>query len=231
METLCPVAEPFDAVTFSYVFPLLRIIILREGRIGTLKERVITDLTMSAADILLAHCGLAYSEIIQRPEIVRCLLQLSERYPRLRGASREGLSTVAFAISAEEEEDDDGQLKSRTLRDGAKLARERDIEMVVQELLEGLLSPEEAVRESVLNALSHLPVPNELSDSFDARVWMARFDDAEGIRQQADTLWHEWNGDESIDPIGMEKIVALAGKVIVLVGWLASSVCVCVCVC
>lgn len=211
MQKLYTGSEPLNTVVFSYMFPLLQAIILREGRVGTLKERAVTDLCMSASDILLAHCALASSEIVPRREMVRCLLQLLEQYPRLRGAGREGLSTVAFAISAGEG-DDDEEAESYTSNGNSKNARESDLEGVIQELLEGLLSPEEAVRESALIALSHLPVPANLADIFDARVWMASYDEAEEIKQQADTLWREWNGTESIDLEGIAKILALAGE-------------------
>ncbi|KAI8587499.1 armadillo-type protein [Geranomyces variabilis] len=201
--------QPLEPAAFSYVFPLLRAIVLREGRIGALKERDATDLAMAASDVLLAHCGLASSSVVPRCGMVRALIEMLECYPRVRGAGREGLLTVAFAISAEADDDDEDE------EDGERDAREGDADSgesvsdVVKELLDGLLSPEESVRESCLMALSHLTIPSEMSETFDTRVWVARFDEHAAIQEQAQALWTEWNGEDARNIDRIDDVISL----------------------
>ncbi|KAI8916484.1 armadillo-type protein [Powellomyces hirtus] len=199
--------DPLEPSAFSYVFPLLRAIVLREGRVGSLKDRDAADLTMVASDILLAHCGLASSPVVPRCGMVQSLLEMLEAYPRLRGAGREGLLTLAFAISTAEDEDDEDETDTEKGRSTADVGE--GVSDVVKELLDGLLSPEEAVRESCLMALSHLTVPSEVSEIFDTRVWTARFDEHEAIKEQAKTLWHDWNGDDSLDIERIDSVISL----------------------
>ncbi|TPX65734.1 hypothetical protein SpCBS45565_g04973 [Spizellomyces sp. 'palustris'] len=206
LKELYSVSDLFEPPTFAYLFPLLRAIVLRQGRIGTLNERAVTDLVMTASDVLLAHCGLASISVVPRREMLRCLLEMLGRYPRLRGAGREGLLILAFAVGAGDHDEDADENGETTNGDSAQT----DVEAVVRELLDGLLSSEEAVRESCLMALSHLPVPSGISDLFDVRVWVAKFDEIEEIRKHADALWDEWNGDSTIEFEGVARLVELA---------------------
>ncbi|KAJ3022842.1 translational activator of GCN4 [Thoreauomyces humboldtii] len=196
-------ARPLESAAFSYVFPLLKAIVLREGRIGSLKDREATELAMAASDILLAHCGLASSVAVPRCGMVRCLVELLECYPRVRGAGREGLLTLAFSISTGNDDDED---IARSTADVGE-----DVSDVVKELLDGLLSPEEAVRESCLMALSHLTIPDEVSLVFDTRVWVARFDEQDTIKEHAEALWTETNGDSSLELEQLDNVVQLVG--------------------
>ncbi|KAI8816085.1 armadillo-type protein [Fimicolochytrium jonesii] len=195
--------QPLDPGAFSYVFPLLRAIVLREGRIDQLKDREATDLAMSASDILLAQSSLAESPYVPRSGMVQCLLELLHSYPRVRGAGREGLLTLAFAISAGAPDDDEAD------GDGEQETGGEGVPEVVDELLKGLLSPEEAVREACVMALTHLTVPEEVSDVFDARIWLSRFDSVEAIKEQADALWSEWNGDATLSVEAIDSIIQL----------------------
>ncbi|KAI9103109.1 armadillo-type protein [Phlyctochytrium arcticum] len=196
-------AHSLSAAAFAYVFPLIRAIVLREGRVHTLKDRLITDLSIEVADILLAHCGLGSSPLVPRKMMLKCLLELLERYPRLRVAGREGLLMLAFSVAAGHDEDDDFE------RDSDELKNEKDTQDVVQELLNGLSSPEEAVREGCLAALTHLQIPPACARDFDARVWIARSDPVEKIRDQADALWELCNGEKSITESEVENITRL----------------------
>ncbi|KAJ3153392.1 translational activator of GCN4 [Geranomyces michiganensis] len=200
--------QPLEPAVFSYVFPLLRAIVLREGRIGALKDRDAADLAMAASDILLAHCGLASSSVVPRCGMVRALIELLECYPRVRGAGREGLLTVAFAISAEADDDDEEDDEGEDARENYTESGE-SVSDVVKELLDGLLSPEEAVRESCLMALSHLTIPSEMSDTFDTKVWVSRFDEHAAIQEQAQALWTEWNGDDARNIDRIEDVITL----------------------
>ncbi|KAJ3031271.1 translational activator of GCN4 [Rhizophlyctis rosea] len=181
-------SDPFPAPTFTYIFPLLRFIILREGRIATLKEKVITELIMSASDVLLAHCGIGGSRVLARDEVVRCLVEMVERYPRLRGAGRD--------------EDLEGGYEE-------EVKKESDLPLVINELLTGLLSSESAVRESCLLALGHLTIPQEVESQFASRLWIARFDPDESVRNEAAKLWEEWNGDDVLEKSGVAAVLEL----------------------
>ncbi|KAJ3294416.1 translational activator of GCN4 [Borealophlyctis nickersoniae] len=192
LQELYTSSKTFPPPAFAYMFPLLRFIILREGRISILKERAVTELVMVASDILLAHCGTASSPLVPRREMVRCLLEMLERYPRLRIPAREGLLVLSIAVGNAEVEENDENPNQRIS------AGVPDMEAVVGELLDGLLSSESAVRESCLLALSHLIVAESTEVAFDTRVWVARFDPVDSVRTEAERLWEEWNGDEEI---------------------------------
>ncbi|KAI9203244.1 armadillo-type protein [Polychytrium aggregatum] len=190
-----------DPASFTFVFPLIRTVALREGKIQSLKERAITDLSMSVADLLFAHAALGSSVAIPRQFFAKSTISLMANYPKLHKASREALLAFCTSIEAsgddiDEADDEDGSLAEidRTVEGKDALFR-ADLEGVTRELLDGLLSPEPVVREACLLALAHLQVPESSEDIFDARVWITRFDSREVIAKEANSLWEQWNGD------------------------------------
>lgn len=210
LQELYTSSDLFPPPTFAYVFPLLRFIILREGRMGALKDRVVTELVMSAADILLAHCVIGGSSIVFRRGMVRCLLEMLGRYPRLRVAARQGLLTLSIAVGdAENESDDEEDEDDHKIVDTSKSS---DLEGIVRELLNGLIDSEAAVREACLLSLAHLPAPADPEGEFAARIWVARFDPEETIRTEAETLWELWIDSEMIAETGIQNIMDLTGE-------------------
>ncbi|KAJ3049894.1 translational activator of GCN4 [Rhizophlyctis rosea] len=200
-------SEPLPPPTFTYLFPLLRFIILREGRIASLKDRVITELVMSASDILLAHCGIAASRILPRRDMVKCLVEMLEKYPRLRNPAKEGLLTLAINVGEGELDEEDEEDELHINGDGGK--KETDLPLVVGELLNGLLSLESAVRESCLLALGHLTIPEDVEADFQSRLWIARFDPEEGVRNEAVRLWEEFNGEDVLENDNVGRVLEL----------------------
>ncbi|KAH6560638.1 hypothetical protein BASA62_010347 [Batrachochytrium salamandrivorans] len=56
---------------------------------------------------------------------------------------------------------------------------------------------QEAVRESSLEGLAHLPVFESIASIFDTRVWLARSDISEGVQASATKLWEDVRGDDA----------------------------------
>ncbi|KAI8994402.1 armadillo-type protein [Gaertneriomyces semiglobifer] len=200
-EDLSEHADGFSPLTFTYIFPLLRMIILREGKLCSMKEKVTTELGIHAADVLLKCCGVAKERGTPVRGMVRCLRELVQRFPRVRGAGREGILVLCVGVT-ERGIDDEADIDPATARED-----EEEYEAVVRELLDGMRSNEEFVRETCLVALSHLTVPATLKDLFDIRIWIARFDDKDVVKDAAEELWQESNGEDVLRKEYVDRVM------------------------
>ncbi|KAJ3090385.1 translational activator of GCN4 [Quaeritorhiza haematococci] len=218
IKSLHTPSTPFPPRTLSYFLPLIRAIILGEGRIKQLKERVVTELTMLASEIVVSHCGLANvpGGVVPRAELARCLVLLISRFPKLHRTCREGLMTFCAAVGASqaavaedqaEDEEDDEHSKS-----AIKNIDPRDLhgESVILELLDGLLNENSVVREVCLQGLAYLDISNtSISNVFDARVWVTQHDNEDGIAAEAKKIWEEWNEEEPLESDSVKDVLAL----------------------
>ncbi|KAJ2996777.1 translational activator of GCN4, partial [Globomyces sp. JEL0801] len=180
INSLCTEGDILSPSCFTFIFTLISAVILREGRIARIKEKGFTDLVMLASDLLILHTTLGGKEslVIPRKEMVKCLLNSSELYPRLRSTSKSGLIAISLEVSNLE--------LSETVENVDPITED-----VLLVLLDGLLNKESCVREACLASLIHLTVLESISDTFDVRVWLSQFDADELVSSEAMTLWNE----------------------------------------
>ncbi|KAI9338101.1 armadillo-type protein [Zopfochytrium polystomum] len=200
-------SNPLRPGGFAFIFPLIEALIHLQGRAPNMKEKIRTELTMIAADILIAHASLGASPLAPRRTMIRAIIELLNRFPRLHGAAREALLTfcVSFedAVGTAEEEHDmlDPYLRDIAVGDEAA---------ITEALLDALLSPEPVAREASLRALQHLSVPEGARDGLPAaRVWTAKEDSVESIAAEAARAWEMWNDGEDIEADALPHIVKL----------------------
>ncbi|TPX42852.1 hypothetical protein SeLEV6574_g05373 [Synchytrium endobioticum] len=202
--------DHLPTLEFIFIFTLLEAVILREGRITTLREKQVTDMVMTCADILLAHVGLATLSYLPRGNMVRCIIYLLANYPRLHKRGHEGLLTMYAAVGesmAAFEVKNDGE--NCVAKHSASNIHAENTE-VVKELLDGLVSEEPAVREACLSALTYVEVPADLEGDFDARVWTLKHDmSTEQVVQEAAFLWEQWNGEKLVNAAAIAFILPL----------------------
>ncbi|KAI8927350.1 armadillo-type protein [Entophlyctis helioformis] len=177
-----PSSSQLPVPAFAFVFPLLQAIVAREGRIAQFKEKTHTGLVMTCSDVLLAHCTISGSpRVVPRRDMASVLVQILDEFPRLRSSARDGLLSLT---------DEEIEIYAQAARHGT--------ESIVQVLLDALLSNQDAVRESALGGLAHLPIGDVMLPAFDARVWLARSDGFESVRTEADKLWEDVRGEETV---------------------------------
>ncbi|KAJ3106530.1 translational activator of GCN4 [Phlyctochytrium planicorne] len=202
---------------FAILFPLLFSLIMRQGRAAGMKEKIRTELTMLASDILIAHVGLGGSSMVPRKDMVRALVELLARYPRLHGAAREGILTLCVAMEDAAAADDitDEELELEDEDHRWEILEERnsmssDERAVTSELLDALLCPEPVAREASLRALQHMPIPDGCIDGPPgARVWSLRHDEVETNIEEAERVWSVWNDEDPIDAGLVNSILEL----------------------
>ncbi|KAI8841708.1 armadillo-type protein [Chytridium lagenaria] len=121
-------SNPLSPGSFALLFPLLSALILREGRAASMKEKIRTELTMVASDILIAHVGLGGSHMVPRRAMIRDLVELLTRYPRLHGAAREGLLTLCMAMEDAAASDDvsEEEMESLDVEDVIEIKEARE---------------------------------------------------------------------------------------------------------
>ncbi|TPX30377.1 hypothetical protein SmJEL517_g06060 [Synchytrium microbalum] len=201
MMTMLKKIDRFEPLEFIYVFTLLETVIMQRGRIPTLRDKQINDTIMTCADILLTHASLTTLEHVPRGEMVKCVIHLLTKYPRVHKRGREGLLTMCAAVGESMAAAKEDELETSSPVNGKSPHSRgfRDDVGVVKELVEGLVSEEAAVREACLAALTYVEVPALLEDDFDARVWTLKHDTAaEAVVQEAQSLWEEWNGEDTV---------------------------------
>ncbi|KAL2911529.1 translational activator of GCN4 [Polyrhizophydium stewartii] len=190
-------SAPLEAPAFALVFPLLRAVIAKEGRIAQLKEKTHTALVMACSDVLLSHCTIpGPHRLVPRHDMALCLVRLLDEFPRLRVAARGGLLALTIAAAGEDEDGEDKDDKESTTQ--AAGAVDNTTTGVSLVLLDGTLSDEESVRESALAGLSHLPIADAVQETFDTRVWVARSDASEAVRAEALKLWEDVRGADAV---------------------------------
>ncbi|KAJ3223816.1 translational activator of GCN4 [Clydaea vesicula] len=195
LKSMYSLSSPLRPSSFSYVFPLCRAIILVERKVSTLKNKQVAELTMLASEILLEHCSLGSCIEIPRSEIVKCLVFLLEHYPRLHKTAKEGLLTFCSAVGSSQ-----GEINSIT--GNPDFASD-----VILQLLESLLNFEEIVRDSCLQSLQYLQIPEHLSEVFAVKIFVAKHDNFESIKQHAETLWDTWDQNYVIEKRAINDIV------------------------
>ncbi|KAJ3208838.1 translational activator of GCN4 [Dinochytrium kinnereticum] len=210
-------SNPLSPGGFAFILPLLSSLILREGRAAGMKEKIRTELTMLASDILIAHVGLGGSHMVPRQSMIRALVELLTHYPRLHGAAREGILTLCVAMEDAAATDDIAEDELEMLDDEDRIeieegreAMRRDEKTVTAELLDALLSPEPVAREACLRALQHLPIPEGCLDGVPgSKVWALMHDEVETITMEAERVWEIWNDDDKIEAGILEPIMDL----------------------
>ncbi|KAJ3371029.1 translational activator of GCN4 [Kappamyces sp. JEL0680] len=204
INELAQESEPLSPPAFAFIFPILQAIVLRQGRIPTLKERVYTEVVMACADVLIAHAAIEGNDtlFLPRKAMVECLLLLIEHYPRLRTAAKGGLLALTIATShlelADEEELEDHEDRVEVLI--------TDMSTV---MLHGLLNGDGTVRESCLTGLGHLPFVDSIRRQFDVRVWLCKSDDEDAVFTEAEAIWSEVYSDAVLDVDYLADLAAL----------------------
>ncbi|KAK5667273.1 translational activator of GCN4 [Batrachochytrium dendrobatidis] len=197
-----------DASAFTVVFPLIESVIHRQGCIAQMKEKTHTELVMTSSDVLLTHCAIeSNSCAVPRQSMAKCLVKLLEEFPRLRTAARGGL--LALTISAAQEDDNIMHEDDDLVSDSDK---SNTAESVTKVLLDGLLSNEAVVRESVLEGLGHLSIPESIMPIFDTYIWLTRSDSLEVIQASAIKLWEDVHGADAV--ISSDLVPDLVGLTI-----------------
>ncbi|KAH6566502.1 hypothetical protein BASA60_009434 [Batrachochytrium salamandrivorans] len=187
-----------EAPAFAIVFLLIEAVITRQGRVSQLKEKAHTELVMACSDVLLVHCAMpGASRVVPRQHMTTCLVQLIDEFPRLRTAARGGLLALTIAAAQEYEHEHEVEESEEEEQTTSDEDSEKAMRGVVQVLLDALLSSQEAVRESSLEGLAHLPVFESIASIFDTRVWLARSDISEGVQASATKLWEDVRGDDA----------------------------------
>ncbi|KAJ3405592.1 translational activator of GCN4, partial [Chytridiales sp. JEL 0842] len=198
-------SDPLSPGSFAYIYPLVSTIIQKAGRTTTFKDKMLTELIMYASDILISHCGLGGSPFVPRQAMLHDLVELVTKYPRLHGAAREGILTLCVSLEnavADEDFDD--------LEDSIQQLMKDDERAITNELLDALLSVEPVARQTACAALQHMSVPEGSKDGLAAsRVWVAKFDDNEGISTEAERVWEMWNEDASLQKGSFEGVLSL----------------------
>lgn len=174
---------PLSAPAFVVLFPLIRAVIFKQGRLSKMSEHTYVELVLKCADFLLLHTGLDGENSIDVPRggMVSCLLEILEVYPRLRVSAKGGL--LALVVSASHLEEEDKGIN----------------EDIVVSLLAGLKNGEDRVRECCLAALIHLSIPDRLSAEHQIAIWICKCDHDEDVAQEASVLWEDVYGDKSLD--------------------------------
>jgi hypothetical protein len=193
----------FAPSAFTLIFPLLKAIIFKEGRVPLLKDKLYTECIMSVSDLLIGHSGLEDAlEYLPRKSMVECLLNLIETFPLLRVAAKGGLLALALATSHLEVELAEGEIESDLESDSVSNLI-RDISGV---LLNGLLNIEPVVRESCIGAFFHLPLVSSSKSDFDVRLWVLCSDTIEENASEANNLWNDVHGDEPLSVGLLEEV-------------------------
>ncbi|KAJ1551060.1 hypothetical protein HK096_003407, partial [Nowakowskiella sp. JEL0078] len=132
--------------------PMISCVVFRSGRIITSikSSKTFTELSMLVSDLLLSHVSLGGSSGSGAPreEIVKCILKLQSKYPKLHRAVGEGLQSFAIEFGEsqhddnddEEEDEEDNVEHIETL---TNVEKRRDESNVIFQFLEGLLDSEE----------------------------------------------------------------------------------------
>ena len=203
-------SNPLSSGAFAFIYPLLSVLIQRGGRAAMFKEKILTELVMYSSDILFAHCGLGGSVHVPRTQMIKDLIELITRYPRLHGAAREGILTLCISLEDAaadldaEDYDEDVSLKDRM---------KTDENAITLELLEATLNREPVAREACMKALQHLPTPEGYKGGIAAsRIWVMKYDTNENISAEADRVWEMWNDNASISSDSLFDIVTLICK-------------------
>ncbi|KAF9266994.1 ARM repeat-containing protein [Marasmius fiardii PR-910] len=154
---------PFDSSTFSYIFPLLRHVILEGGIPAEDPEEMLEQLSL-AQDIVRFHCG-EFSDLgFPRVQAIRLLIHLIRLQPKLSKEASSSLVELGEAIhnSAVREE--------------------------IEVLLHGTLHQEVYVRNSCLQTLQ----PFDLTDlDWSPELWIACHDEDEQNARLARHIWED----------------------------------------
>lgn len=207
IKSLYTMSEPLSPESFSYLMPLFYCLVIKDARYAKISEKQSIELSMTVAEILLAHSSIGSHYGIPKGNYAKCLISLMASFARLHKNAREGMNIFCAAVGSVQEDPES------TASDGDYSIQERaECESLVSVLLDGLLYNEEVVREACLQSLQVLQVPSGLKPPFDVRVWIAKHDESDNILAEAEKLWEDINGEKGVPKSCIEDLTELAGK-------------------
>ena len=156
--------RPFDAVSLSYILPLVQIV-LRQRGVGCNEQDAAEEQVTLAIEFLGLHSNVFSNAKLPRANIISGLIRAMQDYNQHYRELKDTLIDVC-----------------RSIADNASPAD-------VQSLLQGIIVPESNVRTAVLQGiLDHI----DLTDlDFCAEIWLASHDDAEENAELGQAIWQE----------------------------------------
>ncbi|ESK85788.1 translational activator [Moniliophthora roreri MCA 2997] len=154
---------PFDSSTFSYLFPLIRYVVLQGGIPTDEPEEMLEQLTL-CQDIIKFHCGEFMDPAFPRVHTIELLIHLIRQQPKLSKEASSSLVELgeAMASSAVKEE--------------------------IGTLIRGTLHQEVYVRTSCLQTLQ----PFDITDfEWSPELWVACHDEDEQNARLARHIWDD----------------------------------------
>jgi hypothetical protein len=192
---------------FNLIFPLLKNIIFRRERIADLSAKNWTEICILASDLIIFHSGLDGSAAeIPRDEMLACIMEVLSNIPVLRNAGKDAMAALVMsAANAVEEITNDTKFSSQQDK--------KAMISITETLLDGLLTPQDAVRDASITALAYVTnFPSALLHDRDVKIWISLFDNDE-ISLEAKKIWEEVNGDSFISKDLVDNILSLVGKI------------------
>ncbi|KAK7051190.1 translational activator of GCN4 [Paramarasmius palmivorus] len=154
---------PFDSSTFSYLFPLIRHLVLEGGIPTEEPEETLEQLTL-CQDIIKFHCGEFADAAFPRMHTIQLLIHLIRLQPKLSKEASSSLVELGEAISSSAVKEE------------------------IDTLLQGTLHQEVYVRTSCLQTLQ----PFDLTDyEWSPELWIACHDEDEQNARLARHLWED----------------------------------------
>lgn len=190
---------------FNLIFPMLKSIIFREGRIADLPAKSWTEICILASDLIIFHSGIEGSSVeIPRYEMLTCIIEVLSKFDRLRNAGKDAMAALVMAATNAIQIIDDAALISQE--------EENAMTLITETLLNGLLTPYEAVRDASITALAYITTYKaSILDDRDVKLWISLCDKDE-ISLEAVKIWEELHGDSFISKELVGNILLLVGK-------------------